>query len=601
MSDMPTAVGVLPALGSGLTDLRRSGQHVRLLDYDLRHYAGAWERVYYFSYFHDEALEDFTRDPLLLRRVVVVPRPRGWPRRLYALAMPLLHRRRFRECAALRVEQFPGVIPALIARALYGIPFVVTYGYHYAEIARLAGSRVKPWLYTVLERVALRCAAGVVVPSEEMETRARARGASHLVRVPNGVDTARFAPAPPEEGQKRERVLLYVGRLEPEKNLLRLVDAVARLGERRIRLVLVGDGRVRADLVARAGAAGVALELPGVVPHDELPKRFAEADVFVLPSLTEGHPKALIEAMACGVPCAASARGGIPSLIEHGVTGLLFDPEDPDAIARTLAALLDDEPQARRLAAAARAIAVERFDVHRLLDGEVAAVRAVAATASGQLFEDYAENFPIDDVLPEFVERRLTDLAATGPRTMLDVGAGDGRWVGLLSRLSPNALVVGCEISHRRAVRMRAKGLRVVAARAEALPFRAGAFDLVTCIEVIEHTASPAATVDEMHRVLRPAGRLVLTTPNYPAKRLYDLRAALRARDRRRFRDDPTHISPQSATRLERLLRRRFPSAVVEGTAIFGEGRIGWLARWRQAGFGRRLANKLYALCVKGA
>ena len=66
-------VGILPALGSGLTDLRRTGQHERLLNYDLRHYCEAYDRVYYFSYFR-EALADFTRDPLLLDKVVLLPR-----------------------------------------------------------------------------------------------------------------------------------------------------------------------------------------------------------------------------------------------------------------------------------------------------------------------------------------------------------------------------------------------------------------------------------------------------------------------------------------------------------------------------------------------
>ena len=72
------AVGVLPALGSGLTDLRRTGQDDRLLRHDLSAYARAWARVYYFTYF-DERLEDFTDDPLLLERVRVVPRRGPWP------------------------------------------------------------------------------------------------------------------------------------------------------------------------------------------------------------------------------------------------------------------------------------------------------------------------------------------------------------------------------------------------------------------------------------------------------------------------------------------------------------------------------------------
>jgi SAM-dependent methyltransferase len=204
-------------------------------------------------------------------------------------------------------------------------------------------------------------------------------------------------------------------------------------------------------------------------------------------------------------------------------------------------------------------------------------------------------------VLPEFVETRLRRLAGRRPRAVLDLGAGDGRYLALFAALlPPGALLVGCELSHVRARRIEAKGFRVVVAQAEALPFKAGAFDLVTLIEVIEHTLSPGRTLNEASRVLRPGGRLVLTTPNYPVKRLYDIRAAVGRRDLRRLRDDPTHLSPLSARRLERLLADRFESVCVEGTAILGEGRVRWLAALKATPLGRRLSNKLFAVCRKG-
>src|SRR5688572_288194 len=190
----PRPVGVLPALGSGLTDLARTGQDERLLGYDLTHYADAFERVLYFSYF-DESAAEFTRDAALLARLHVVPKRWRWPNRLYTLALPLVHRREMRRCRVLRVLQFTGVIPALIARRLYGIPFVVTYGYHYGEVARLSGSRFKPWLIMLLERVALPRAAAVIVTSREMERRLAAHPARpRLAYFPNGVDLERFAP-----------------------------------------------------------------------------------------------------------------------------------------------------------------------------------------------------------------------------------------------------------------------------------------------------------------------------------------------------------------------------------------------------------------------
>lgn len=600
--DGPRAVGVLPSLGSGLTDLRRTGQHDRLLHYDLRHYAKVYDRVYYFSYFQ-ESLADFTEDRRLREKVVVLPKRGSWPNRLYALLLPLLYARQFRECEVLRVEQFSGVLPALVARLLYRIPFVVTYGYHYGDVARIAGAWLKPWLYERLERVAFPRAAGVIVTSREMEARLRAHPSRpRLAYFPNGVDIDDFMPASTPRALDGSRTVLYVGRLEREKNLATLIDALAALAEPRVRLVVLGDGSLRTSLAARARQAGLEANFLGVVPHGALPRYYREADCFVLPSLTEGHPKALIEAMACGLPCAASARGGIPSILEDGVTGLLFDPTSPDDVARAVGRIVTDRVLADGLGAKARAAATCLYNVHVLLAEEVAFVRSCARAGSSvpALFEEYARSVSMDDALPEFVVARLREVARGAGGAVLDLGAGDGRYLEMLrSLLAPGTALVGCEISLIRARRIRAKGFRVVVAQSEALPFRDGVFDLVTFLEVIEHTQSPAESLDEVRRILRPGGRLALTTPNYPMKRLFDVRAAMRQRSFARLQDDPTHISPLSAARLERLLRPRFEDVHLEGTAIPGEGHLRGLGRLRHSRLGRRLSNKLFALCAR--
>jgi phosphatidylinositol alpha-mannosyltransferase len=372
-------VGVLPALGSGLTDLARSGQHDRLLDYDLRHYAHAFREVRYFSYF-DERVEDFTTDPLLRERVRVVPCRTRVDRRLYALLMPLLHARAMRGCNVLRVEQFTGVLPAVIARAVHGVPYVVTYGYDYDGIARLAGSRVKPAYFGWLRRLAIPRAAGLILPNPELAAALRARWpAVPALDMPNGVDPDRFRPARAPVPDRRERVLLYVGRLSPEKNLLRLVEAVARLATRPVRLVLIGDGPDAAAIRARAAALGASVELAGVVPNGRMPERFAGADCFVLPSLTEGHPKALLEAMSAALPCVVSDRGGNRLLVDHGDNGLRVDPEDVAALAAALDRVLADATLAARLGKAARERVLARYDLNRLLAAEVAFVRARVA------------------------------------------------------------------------------------------------------------------------------------------------------------------------------------------------------------------------------
>jgi glycosyltransferase involved in cell wall biosynthesis len=371
-------VGVLPALGSGLTDLARSGQHERLLDYDLRHYARAFAEVRYFTYF-DERLADFTADPFLLDRIRVYPRTLPIDHRAYALLLPFLHARALRDCRVIRVEQFTGVLPAVIARARWGVPYVVSYGYDYDAIARVAGARWKTRYFAWLRRIAIPRAAGLVLPNPELGARLRARWPDvPVLEAPNGVDGTRFRPVETRSADRRDRVVLYVGRLSAEKNLVALVDATAKVRHLGARLVLIGDGPERARLVARAAVLGVPLDVPGVIPNGRMPARFAEADCFVLPSLTEGFPKALLEAMSSGLACIVSDRGGNRLLVDHEHSGLRIDPHDVDGLALAIERVLADDALAARLGRAARQTVLARYDLHRLLAAEVAFVAAHA-------------------------------------------------------------------------------------------------------------------------------------------------------------------------------------------------------------------------------
>jgi glycosyltransferase involved in cell wall biosynthesis len=366
-------VGMLPALGGGLRALAASGQAPRLVEGYMRPYVAAFGRVDYFTY-AQERLDEFTRDPLLLERVRVLAPARAMSRTARAFTLTSDHAAELRACAALRVFQLTGAIPALRARARFGVPYVVTYGFWYARLSRPGPRR---WLKAVLERVALARAAAVIATTPELAARAR-RWARRVELIPNGVDTAAFAPASgarPHDGAAAR--VVYVGRLSPEKNLPTLVDAAAKL-LRPVRLVLVGGGPEEARLRAQAHASGVQVEFRGVVDQGALPAVYREADAFVLASFTEGHPKALLEAMSAGLACVASSCEGNRSLIEEGVTGLLFDARRPDDLAARLAHVLGDAALAARLGAAARARVVERHDLTAAVAREIDLVRQVA-------------------------------------------------------------------------------------------------------------------------------------------------------------------------------------------------------------------------------
>jgi glycosyltransferase involved in cell wall biosynthesis len=366
-----TVLGLLPAIRGGLGELARTGQHTRLVDGYLRRYAAAFDAVRYFSYL-PESLADFTSDPAVLARVTLLPG--GGHPWLYTLRLPLRHRRALAACSVLRVFQVTGAIPAIVARRSFGVPFVTTYGFRYSALARTPFTRL---LRRIVEAAALRTADAVIVTTPALEAYVRGRRPrGRVTLLPNGVDTALFRPAPRPARPPGE--VLYVGRLSVEKNLETLIEAAARVSRAAVRLTLVGDGPARAALEGRARALDVPLRIRPFVPHAEVPAVMAQADAFVLASFTEGHPKVLLEAMACGVPCVASDCEGNRSLVSEGRTGLLFDPRRPDELAAQLERVLTDPGLAAGLATAAHEMVVARYDLNALLDQEIALLRQLA-------------------------------------------------------------------------------------------------------------------------------------------------------------------------------------------------------------------------------
>ncbi len=364
-------IGLLPALGGGIRALAQSGQQSRLIDGYFRPYARAFDGVTYFSYL-PETLAEFTDDAALRDRVRVLAPARPLSRGRRAVEIPFRHAAELRACKALRVFQITGVIPAIIARRRFGIPYVTTYGFWYAALSQPGPKRA---LKGFVERLGLKRAAAVIATTPELAARA-ARFARRVELIPNGVDTSRFQPgvSGPRNDPKR---ILYVGRLSAEKNLSAVVTATSYLGDG-VMTVMVGSGTLRDELDTQAKKLGVVTSFPGVMDQRRLPEVYASADVFVLASFTEGHPKVLLEAMASGVPCVASDCAGNRSLVTDGRTGLLFDPHDPKALARSLERVLKEPGLGRRLAEAARAEIVARYDLRVLVEREIALVRQVA-------------------------------------------------------------------------------------------------------------------------------------------------------------------------------------------------------------------------------
>jgi glycosyltransferase involved in cell wall biosynthesis len=179
-----------------------------------------------------------------------------------------------------------------------------------------------------------------------------------------------FVPVP--EKQKAElrrrlgldegtRVLLSVGRLSSEKGHMDLVQAFSRIvgmaRPSRLRLVIVGDGpeRPRVERCCRdLGLTGL-VTLTG--QQEDVNPYYGIADVFVLPSRSEGCPNVLLEAMAAGVPVVATQVGGVPETVTNGKEAILVKRQDHDGLALATARILKDADLRARLVSAARQVA----------------------------------------------------------------------------------------------------------------------------------------------------------------------------------------------------------------------------------------------------
>ena len=221
---------------------------------------------------------------------------------------------------------------------------------------------VKVRAYNHVDRWSLRHAAHVVTTNQPFGAALAARGVSpdRITVIHNGVRETPVTPAAAAAARRTlglsdgERVVVSVGRLSHEKGQSHLIRAAAAW-RADARLVLIGDGpdRPRLEGLARALGRADRVIFAGTMSH--VAPFYAMADVFVLPSLSEGSPNALLEAMAAGLPVVATQVGGVPEIAADGKTALLGPPKDAAFIAGAVDRLLDDRGLASRLGAAARA------------------------------------------------------------------------------------------------------------------------------------------------------------------------------------------------------------------------------------------------------
>jgi len=184
--------------------------------------------------------------------------------------------------------------------------------------------------------------------------------------VPNGVDTDFFTP----DGSQKDSVptVLYLGRMARIKDPMNALAAFHLLSHRmpEARMIMMGNGRLRASLQDYARVNGLTDRVDIRAGSTDVRPVLRKAWLIVVPSVSEGLPNVILEAMACGAPVVATAVGGNPEAVREGVTGLLVPAKDPLAMADAMYTILSDGAMREFMGTSARRIALQDYSIETI-------------------------------------------------------------------------------------------------------------------------------------------------------------------------------------------------------------------------------------------
>lgn len=261
-----------------------------------------------------------------------------------------------------------------LAAALAGVPVVVhTYhGFGFNDYQPFWSHR----FYLALERLCCRLTDRIVFVSRANEEYARARGLPGLERaalIRSGVKLSDFPARVADRAAQRAAcgigrhrpLVVSIGNLKPQKNPGDFVAAAQEVAAAvpDAHFLFVGDGPLRAKLEYQIIASGLSSQLTLGGWRRDVAELLAVSDVFVLTSLWEGLPRALVEAMKTGLPCVCYATDGVKDVIQDGVNGYAIAPGDIASLAARVTVLLKDEALRKKIGAAAAASIGPEFDI----------------------------------------------------------------------------------------------------------------------------------------------------------------------------------------------------------------------------------------------
>jgi glycosyltransferase involved in cell wall biosynthesis len=295
------------------------------------------EKVYWFTYGSKdrELSEELKKDNRLHKNIEVFDMPKIFniPKigsYLYSLFLPFIYKTILKQCNILKTNQMDGSWSAVISKWLYSKPLIVRTGYTLSIfLKRQNASKVKQYFIELAERLSYKYADASVVASNQDKrylTNKYNISADKINVLHNYIDTSLFKP---KGLNKYEDRIVFVGRLNEQKNLFNLIEAISKTD---FILDIYGKGELKKNLVDFANKIEANVNFKGVVANQELPIILNKYTYYILASFYEGMPKTLLEAMSCGCVCIGTDVSGINEVIKDGFNGYLFKDTKLDTL-----------------------------------------------------------------------------------------------------------------------------------------------------------------------------------------------------------------------------------------------------------------------------
>jgi len=319
---------------------------------------GHLERVYWLTYGSNDAeiAKKLRAEKRLHPGIQVIAMPGIFKDKIgkliYSFLMPLLQKTCLKQADIYKTNQMDGSWSAVFANFFYGKPLIVRTGYTLSFLAkRLKKSKTRIFIYQLMERLAFKYADRVTVTSKKDKkyiSDIYKCPSSKLVVLSNYIDTELFVPLQSE--QIYDDRVVYVGRINPQKNLYNLIEACAIS---KVGLDIIGSEDDKSPLATHAREYGADVRFLGVLSNRKIAEILASYRIFILPSIYEGNPKSLLEAMSCGKAVIGTEVDGIREIIRNEENGLLCGT-NADSLADSINRLLYNPELCNRLGESAR-------------------------------------------------------------------------------------------------------------------------------------------------------------------------------------------------------------------------------------------------------